>query len=180
MSDAKRSKIDELLKYIQEKLGELEEEKEELDQYQTLDRERRSLEYTIYAREQADANRKLDELEENRARDVETSAIKRQQLADNENTINVRQFISHALVQIPAHGLTILYNDNRNFKVNSVLLNSRLICLSWSEVKCWKIEKHCSRAKFSLSSVSVIWRRVSYQNKITRCVITASPARTDL
>jgi len=87
-SDAKRSKIDELLKYIQEKLSELEDEKEELDQYQTLDRERRSLEYTIYAREQADANRKLEELEENRARDVETSAIKRQQLADNETTLS--------------------------------------------------------------------------------------------
>ncbi|KAH8555020.1 putative chromosome segregation protein SudA [Umbelopsis sp. PMI_123] len=87
-SDAKRSKIDELLKYIQEKLGELEEEKDELDQYQTLDKERRSLEYTIYARELADANRKLEELEENRARDVETSAIKRQQLADNETTFS--------------------------------------------------------------------------------------------
>lgn len=88
--DAKRSKIDELLKYIQEKLGELEEEKDELDQYQTLDRERRSLEYTIYARELADANRKLEDLEENRARDVETSAIKQQQLADNETSLSVR------------------------------------------------------------------------------------------
>ncbi|KAM3587033.1 Structural maintenance of chromosomes protein 3 [Umbelopsis sp. WA50703] len=87
-SDSKRSKIDELLKYIQEKLRELEEEKQELDEYQTLDRERRSLEYTIYAREQADANRKLEELEENRARDVETSSFKRQQQADNENALN--------------------------------------------------------------------------------------------
>jgi structural maintenance of chromosome 3 (chondroitin sulfate proteoglycan 6) len=87
--DSKRSKIDELLKYIQEKLRELEEEKQELDEYQTLDRERRSLEYTIYAREQADANRKLEELEENRARDVETSSFKRQQQADNENALNV-------------------------------------------------------------------------------------------
>ncbi|KAG2184830.1 hypothetical protein INT43_000743, partial [Umbelopsis isabellina] len=87
-SDSKRSKIDELLKYIQEKLRELEEEKEELDEYQTLDKERRSLEYTIYAREQADANRKLEELEENRARDVETSSVKRHQQAENENALN--------------------------------------------------------------------------------------------
>jgi structural maintenance of chromosome 3 (chondroitin sulfate proteoglycan 6) len=100
ISDAKRSKIDELLKYIQEKLGELEEEKDELDQYQTLDKERRSLEYTIYARELADANRKLEELEENRARDVETSAIKRQQLADNETTLSVRYHLPLVTVSV--------------------------------------------------------------------------------
>jgi structural maintenance of chromosome 3 (chondroitin sulfate proteoglycan 6) len=100
-SDAKRSKIDELLKYIQEKLGELEEEKDELDQYQTLDRERRSLEYTIYARELADANRKLEELEENRARDVETSAIKQQQLADNETSLSVSYNLPFELAIYP-------------------------------------------------------------------------------
>lgn len=50
--DQKRSKIDELIKYIQERLTELEGEKEELENFQVEDRERRCLEYALYSREQ--------------------------------------------------------------------------------------------------------------------------------
>ncbi|KAH0303050.1 putative chromosome segregation protein SudA, partial [Aureobasidium melanogenum] len=42
-TDNKRAKIDDLLAYIRERLGELEEEKEELRAYQEKDRERRCL-----------------------------------------------------------------------------------------------------------------------------------------
>ncbi|RSM15709.1 Chromosome segregation protein sudA [Fusarium oligoseptatum] len=48
----KREKIDELLKYIKERLDELEEEKEELKAYQNKDREKRCLEYAYYYSEQ--------------------------------------------------------------------------------------------------------------------------------
>lgn len=48
---AKRTKIDELIKYIEERLEELEEEKAELKEYQEKERDRRCLEYTIYQRE---------------------------------------------------------------------------------------------------------------------------------
>lgn len=87
--DAKRNKITEVLEYIQERLRELEEEKEELSQFQTLDRQRRSLEYTIYAREQMETNEKLDELEEKRRRDLSNVETKRQEYADNETALNV-------------------------------------------------------------------------------------------
>ncbi|KAI9276287.1 RecF/RecN/SMC [Sporodiniella umbellata] len=68
LEDAKRSKIEEVLKYIEERLNELEAEKVELSEYQELDNDRRSIEYTIYAREQSSASHKLEELEEDRRR----------------------------------------------------------------------------------------------------------------
>ena len=62
----KREKIDELLNYIQERLTELEEEKEELKDYQDKDKERRCLQYTIDHREQLAIANELDNLEEQR------------------------------------------------------------------------------------------------------------------
>jgi predicted nucleic acid-binding Zn-ribbon protein len=59
----KREKIDEVLVFLDERLAELEKEKEELKGYQEHDRNRRVLEYTIYSKELTDINTKLDELE---------------------------------------------------------------------------------------------------------------------
>ena len=60
--EGKREKIEELLKYIDERLNTLESEKEELKAYQKWDKMRRSLEYTIYDHELRDTRRKLDEV----------------------------------------------------------------------------------------------------------------------
>ncbi|KAK3177090.1 hypothetical protein OEA41_008418 [Lepraria neglecta] len=62
----KRGKIDELLEYIKERLAELEEEKEELRDYQDKDKERRCLQYTIDHREQVAIANELDNLDEQR------------------------------------------------------------------------------------------------------------------
>ena len=62
VSEGKREKIEELLKYIDERLNTLESEKEELKEYQKWDKMRRSLEYTIYDHELRDSRRKLDEV----------------------------------------------------------------------------------------------------------------------
>ena len=67
----KREKIDELLNYIKERLSELEEEKEELRDYQEKDKDRRCLQYTIDYREQAAINNELETLEEQRQNGVE-------------------------------------------------------------------------------------------------------------
>lgn len=62
-TSGKREKIDEVLSFLDERLEELEKEKEELKDYQEQDRNRRVLEYTIYTKEMADVNKKLEELE---------------------------------------------------------------------------------------------------------------------
>ncbi|PIK61921.1 putative structural maintenance of chromosomes protein 3 isoform X2 [Apostichopus japonicus] len=61
-TEAKREKIEDLLKYIEERLSTLEEEKEELKQYQKWDKMRRSLEYTIHNQELIDTRKKLEDL----------------------------------------------------------------------------------------------------------------------
>lgn len=67
----KRAKIDELLDFIRERLAELEEEKEELRNYQEQDKERRCLQYTIDHREQVAIANELDNLEEQRQTGVD-------------------------------------------------------------------------------------------------------------
>lgn len=76
-----------MLEYIQERLTDLEHEKEELSQFQTLDSQRRSIEYTIFEREQSETNEKLEQLEESRRRDLAQSDAKREEYADNEAEI---------------------------------------------------------------------------------------------
>ncbi|KAJ2353785.1 Structural maintenance of chromosomes protein 3 [Coemansia sp. RSA 2673] len=72
-----RAKITEDLTLIEERLGELDAEKEELDKYRALDRERRCMEYAIYSLEQEDVVEQLDEID-----------IKREQLVI---AVNARQ-----------------------------------------------------------------------------------------
>ena len=62
----KREKIDELLVYIKERLSELEEEKEELRDFQEKDKDRRCLQYTIDQREQVAIANELDNLDDQR------------------------------------------------------------------------------------------------------------------
>lgn len=55
----KRKQIDQVVHYLEERLRELDEEKEELKKYQQLDKQRRSLEYTILDHELNDARNEL-------------------------------------------------------------------------------------------------------------------------
>jgi structural maintenance of chromosome 3 (chondroitin sulfate proteoglycan 6) len=83
----KRTKIDELLDYINERLDELEEEKDELRNYQEQDRERRCLEYTIYSREQQEIANALDSLEGQRQTGVEDTDANRENFIQGEKTM---------------------------------------------------------------------------------------------
>lgn len=70
----KRKQIIQVVQYLDERLKELDEEKEELRKYQQLDKQRKSLEYTIYDKELHDARQKLGEVEQARNKVSETSA----------------------------------------------------------------------------------------------------------
>ncbi|CCG82316.1 putative Chromosome segregation protein SudA [Taphrina deformans PYCC 5710] len=86
----KRTKIDDLLKYIEERLAELEEEKEELRDFQDKDKERRCLEYTIYSREQNEINNALEEIEANRVEGLNSNDDRRDAFIDREQQITDR------------------------------------------------------------------------------------------
>lgn len=58
----KRKQIIQVVQYLDERLKELDEEKEELRKYQQLDKQRKSLEYAIFNKEVQDAQLKLAEV----------------------------------------------------------------------------------------------------------------------
>lgn len=92
-TSSKRQRISELLEYIEGRLAELEEEKEELKEYQQKDRERRCLEYTLFERELAQLNLALDELEEERRGEVHGVNERRQAFYIREKRIQVTTVI---------------------------------------------------------------------------------------
>lgn len=61
-AENRRKQIIEVVRYIEERLKELDEEKEELKKYQQLDKQRRSLQYTIFEKELLEARQKLEEV----------------------------------------------------------------------------------------------------------------------
>ena len=63
-------KINDHLQYMEERLDELKKEKEELTQYQKLDKGRRAMEYTLYDKELRKARETLDEIEHARADEI--------------------------------------------------------------------------------------------------------------
>lgn len=83
----RRAKIDETLDYIKERLSELEEEKEELREYQDKDKERRCLEYAYYHREQVRLVNSLEEIEELRQDGIENTDENRQAFEKGESLI---------------------------------------------------------------------------------------------
>ncbi|RHZ71222.1 hypothetical protein Glove_261g73 [Diversispora epigaea] len=87
-TDSKRSKIEELLRYIDERLNELEQEKEELRHFQDMDRERRCLEYAIFHREQSDILHQLAEMNELREKGVHGSNQQNIEFNDYELAIS--------------------------------------------------------------------------------------------
>ncbi|KAJ4903085.1 Structural maintenance of chromosomes protein 3 [Raphanus sativus] len=69
----KRKQIIQVVQYLDERLRELDEEKEELRKYQQLDKQRKSLEYTVYDKELHDTREKLEQVEVARTKASEES-----------------------------------------------------------------------------------------------------------
>ncbi|KAJ7738464.1 structural maintenance of chromosome protein 3 [Mycena maculata] len=86
-TDAKRTKINELLEYIESRLTELEEEKEELKEFQDKDKDRRCLEYALYQRELEEVGEALEEIEEDRRADVHGANQRREKYNEREKEI---------------------------------------------------------------------------------------------
>lgn len=98
-TNSKREKIDETLAYIKERLSELEEEKDELRDFQDKDRERRCLEYAHWHRLQATNAETLEQLEEARQGGAGASTKDRVQLQKTEKEMAAFDQKSHELKQ---------------------------------------------------------------------------------
>ncbi|KAF4548310.1 Chromosome segregation protein sudA-like protein [Elsinoe fawcettii] len=100
-TDNKREKIDGLLQFIGERLGELEEEKEELKGFQEKDRERRCLEHTIFSRDKDDISRKLEELDTLQTSGAEATEENQSEFVERERQLeHIEQQINEIKQQI--------------------------------------------------------------------------------
>ena len=86
-TDLKREKINELLEYIESRLDELEQEKEELSEFQSLDKERRCIEYAIYSNEQDHASLSLEQLDEKRMDELESFKVGMREFTNQESEL---------------------------------------------------------------------------------------------
>lgn len=89
-TDQKREKIGELLTYIEERLDELETEKEELKEFHESDKERRCLEYSLHNRELQEVNAALETIEVDRQTDLHRSNEQRKEFNQREIVVQVR------------------------------------------------------------------------------------------
>ena len=80
-------KINETLEYMENKLEELRGEKEELDAYQKLDRDRRAVEYTLYDKELRRAREGLDDIEHSRNDEVDRLSALHEEVRDMHDRI---------------------------------------------------------------------------------------------
>eukprot|EP00741_Cyanophora_paradoxa_P003511 tig00000711_g3409.t1 len=100
-NEERRKRIAESVSYIEQRLAELEKEKEELNEYLKADKERRGLEYTIYDKDQRDARTKLEELDETRAKESgRTSELRQQQSAARDAYKRAEKELSELQIEI--------------------------------------------------------------------------------
>ncbi|KAG0462697.1 hypothetical protein HPP92_021173 [Vanilla planifolia] len=83
----KRKQIDQVVQYLEERLRELDEEKEELKKYQQLDKKIRSLAYIILEKEMDDAAQKLKEIEDSRNKVSEKSTSMHNKIIKNHDKL---------------------------------------------------------------------------------------------
>ncbi|KAI9508184.1 structural maintenance of chromosome protein 3 [Russula earlei] len=86
-TEGKKSKIIELLDFIETRLGELEEEKEELKEFQEKDKEKRCLEYALYQRELEEVAEALEDIGEERKKELHGANQRREMFSDREQQI---------------------------------------------------------------------------------------------
>lgn len=110
-TNSKREKIDELLDYIKERLSELEEEKNELRDFQDKDRERRCLEYAHWHRLQETNTETLEQIESARQGGAGASTKDRVQLQRTEKEIAALEQRFHDVQQ----SLEMLAIERRQF-----------------------------------------------------------------
>ncbi|KAI0289328.1 RecF/RecN/SMC [Multifurca ochricompacta] len=109
-TEGKKSKIIELLEFIETRLEELEEEKEELKEFQDKDKDKRCLEYALYQRELEEVAEALEEIEEERKKELHGANQRRELFSDRDQQIqtleNQISTAKHELstLQLTKHG----------------------------------------------------------------------------
>ena len=116
-TDKRSSQIEEVITYIETRLGELEEEKQELMEFQECDTERRGLEYAIYDKELKAAEAKLQRIKQVQDGNTGKTGPMRQKLAERKNASQAAEEELKSLVMIVTHLLSSKTGWNHCFAV---------------------------------------------------------------
>ncbi|KAA8495602.1 Chromosome segregation protein sudA [Porphyridium purpureum] len=81
-TNSQREKIGEVIEYMEQRIAELESEKEELGKFQGLDKKRRALEYALLRLDLDTCRAHLEEIELQRAQEHERVAVRHSKLGD--------------------------------------------------------------------------------------------------
>lgn len=107
-------KITEILQDIDDRLSELQSEKDELSAYQSLDRQRRAVEYQLYDAELSKTRQQLDSLESERATQVEAVAeIHSEMKATHDNIRNTEAILKTKSQALRRHHQLGLEDDHK-------------------------------------------------------------------
>lgn len=147
-ADGKREKIAETLKYIEERLNELEAEKTEYQAYLKLDKKRRALEYTIYDKKLKQTLQNLQEIETERSRE-----------ADRANEIHSTAIQTHKALRKAEKDIKALLNEIAQINKET----------SSTEMERQDLAKEQARIKLKVDDAeNVIKRENANREKLTK------------
>jgi structural maintenance of chromosome 3 (chondroitin sulfate proteoglycan 6) len=87
-TEQKRVQVAEVLKYIEERLSELEDEKKELEEYRQFDKERRAIEHAFFESQFQQSTLRLEACERERAKELEQANSVQDEAADTAAQLN--------------------------------------------------------------------------------------------
>lgn len=143
-SEIKHKTIEESLQFIRERLEELEKEKEELKEYQIIDRQKRSLDYTLLDRELQEINETLESLKEERENGIALNNQRLEQFNSLEEHVNEIEST-----------LSKLKNDTRLLGVERARLKQELKLKikdkARREVECDQLERSAASSREAIA-----------------------------
>jgi len=144
----KQERIAEVLSYIEERLSELEKEKEELTEYEQLDKQRRALEFSLYDKELSKANEQLSQMEETRENErdrhqelhARLRAIQDEITVDEDNLVTLRAALDRLNARKAAKHSEMTVAINRRSSIE-VELQETVASAKASEVEKVQLKK---------------------------------------
>jgi structural maintenance of chromosome 3 (chondroitin sulfate proteoglycan 6) len=134
-------KMQDLLTYIDERLTELEQEKEELQEFHQLDKDRRALQYTLYESEIKDSTRLLQAMETTRNEVGEEQQLVHSRMAElesrkaklEENVNAGREQLNRLLVKLAEKSNEVHSANASRAEIDAAVLEAEVNARSRSE-----------------------------------------------
>jgi structural maintenance of chromosome 3 (chondroitin sulfate proteoglycan 6) len=167
----------EVLTFIEERLSELDQEKEELKEYEMLDKNRRALEYNLYDGELGKANDQLvrmemtqnEERERQQALHVELRAVE-DELAQRDDAFSVAKESMDRLVS---------RRDEKNAEIAELRTRLSSVAVDLQEVDASSKARERERASHQIEMTAVEGNIRDAQEELTRTVDPSFVVKTD-